>query len=137
MDANKVSPYEFYQYWRNIEDESVEKVLSLLTFLDMEEVKRLASLKDEKTNEAKKIAAYEITKLILFWDINVLAWLLDGAISVFIKASIIEIFVLSNFIEGIFSIEPWPLNNAFDASSAFLASSSPCINLVISKQLFF
>ncbi len=41
--------YEFYQYWRNIEDESVEKVLSLLTFfLDMEEVKRLASLKDEK-----------------------------------------------------------------------------------------
>ena len=64
LDANKVSPYEFYQYWRNIEDESVEKVLSLLTFLDMEEVKRLASLKDEKTNEAKKIAAYEITKLI-------------------------------------------------------------------------
>ena len=54
LDANKVSPYEFYQYWRNIEDESVEKVLSLLTFLDMEEVKRLASLKDEKTNEAKK-----------------------------------------------------------------------------------
>ena len=48
LDANKVSPYEFYQYWRNIEDESVEKVLSLLTFLDMEEVKRLSSLKDEK-----------------------------------------------------------------------------------------
>lgn len=64
LDANKVSPYEFYQYWRNIEDESVEKVLSLLTFLDMEEVKRLSSLKDEKINEAKKIAAYEITKLI-------------------------------------------------------------------------
>ena len=64
LDANKVSPYEFYQYQRNIEDESVEKVLSLLTFLDIEEVKRLSSLKDEKINEAKKIAAYEITKLI-------------------------------------------------------------------------
>ncbi len=54
--------YEFYQYWRNIEDESVEKVLSLLTFLDMEEVKRLSALKDEQINEAKKVAAYEITK---------------------------------------------------------------------------
>ena len=64
LDANKVSPYEFYQYWRNIEDESVEKVLSLLTFLPMEEVKRLSSLKDEHINEAKKVAAYEITKLI-------------------------------------------------------------------------
>ena len=64
LSAQKTSPYEFYQYWRNIEDESVEKVLSLLTFLDMEEVKRLSSLKDEKINEAKKIAAYEITKLI-------------------------------------------------------------------------
>ena len=64
LDANKVSPYEFYQYWRNIEDESVGKVLSLLTFLPMDEVNRLASLKDEHINEAKKIAAFEITKLI-------------------------------------------------------------------------
>ncbi len=64
LDANKVSPYEFYQYWRNIEDESVRKVLSLLTFLPMDEVNRLASLKDEHINEAKKIAAFEITKLI-------------------------------------------------------------------------
>ena len=64
LDASKVSPYEFYQYWRNIEDESVEKVLSLLTFLPMEEVKRLSALKDEHINEAKKVAAYEITKLI-------------------------------------------------------------------------
>ncbi len=64
LDENKVSPYEFYQYWRNIEDESVGKVLSLLTFLPIEEVKRLSSLKDEKINEAKKIAAFEITKLI-------------------------------------------------------------------------
>ena len=64
LDANKVSPYEFYQYWRNIEDESVGKVLSLLTFLPMDEVNRLASLKDEHINEPKKIAAFEITKLI-------------------------------------------------------------------------
>ena len=64
LGANKVSPYEFYQYWRNIEDESVGKVLSLLTFLPMDEVNRLASLKDEHINEAKKIAAFEITKLI-------------------------------------------------------------------------
>ncbi len=64
LDANRVSPYEFYQYWRNIDDESVENVLSLLTFLPMEEVKRLSSLKDEQINEAKKVAAFEITKLI-------------------------------------------------------------------------
>ena len=57
-------PYEFYQYWRNIGDTEVRKVLSLLTFLPLEEVDRLSSLKDEKINEAKKIAAYEITKLI-------------------------------------------------------------------------
>ena len=64
LDASKTSPYEFYQYWRNIEDESVKQVLSLLTFLPMDEVNRLSSLKDEKINEAKKIAAFEITKLI-------------------------------------------------------------------------
>ena len=64
LDPTKVSPYEFYQYWRNIEDESVETVLSLLTFLPMEEIKKLSSLKDEHINEAKKIAAFEITKLV-------------------------------------------------------------------------
>lgn len=64
LDASKVSPYEFYQYWRNIEDDSVETVLSLLTFLPMNEVKKLSSYQDEKINEAKKIAAFEITKLV-------------------------------------------------------------------------
>ena len=64
LDASKTSPYEFYQYWRNIEDESVKNVLSLLTFLPMDEVNRLSSLKDEQINEAKKVAAFEITKLI-------------------------------------------------------------------------
>ena len=64
LDANKTSPYEFYQYWRNIDDADVKTVLSLLTFLPMDEVNRLSSLKDEQINEAKKIAAFEITKLI-------------------------------------------------------------------------
>ena len=64
LDPEKTSPYEFYQYWRNIDDADVKTVLSLLTFLPMDEVNRLASLKDEKINEAKKVAAFEITKLI-------------------------------------------------------------------------
>ena len=64
LDANKTSPYEFYQYWRNIDDADARTVLSLLTFLPMEEVNRLSNLKDEQINEAKKIAAFEITKLI-------------------------------------------------------------------------
>ncbi len=64
LNPERTSPYEFYQYWRNIGDTEVRKVLSLLTFLPMEEVDRLSSLKDEKINEAKKIAAFEITKLI-------------------------------------------------------------------------
>ena len=64
LDSTKTSPYEFYQYWRNIDDADVRNVLCLLTFLPMEEVNRLSSLKDEKINEAKKVLAYEITKLI-------------------------------------------------------------------------
>ena len=64
LNPEKTSPYEFYQYWRNIGDTEVRKVLSLLTFLPNEEVDRLSSLKDQEINEAKKIAAYEITKLI-------------------------------------------------------------------------
>jgi tyrosyl-tRNA synthetase len=64
LNPEKTSPYEFYQYWRNIGDTEVRKVLSLLTFLPDEEVDRLSSLKDEQINEAKKIAAFEITKLI-------------------------------------------------------------------------
>ena len=64
LHPERTSPYEFYQYWRNIGDTEVRKVLTLLTFMPNEEIDRLASLKDEKINEAKKIAAYEITKLI-------------------------------------------------------------------------
>ncbi len=64
LDPEKTSPYEFYQYWRNIDDSSVYTVGCMLTYLPMEEVNRLAYLKDEKINEAKKVLAYEITKLV-------------------------------------------------------------------------
>jgi len=64
LDREKTSPYEFYQYWRNVEDASVEKCLALLTFLPMDEVRRLGALKDAEINEAKKVLAFEITKLI-------------------------------------------------------------------------
>ena len=64
LDPQKTSPYEFYQYWRNVEDESIETILKMLTFLPMEKINDLVALKDEKINEAKKIAAFEITKLV-------------------------------------------------------------------------
>lgn len=64
LDAEKTSPYEFYQYWRNVADSDVKTVLSMLTFLPMDEVNKLTSVEGEEINEAKKIAAYEITKLV-------------------------------------------------------------------------
>ena len=64
LDAQKTSPYEFYQYWRNIADADVEKCLALLTFLPMEEVRRLGALHDSDINEAKTVLAYEVTKLV-------------------------------------------------------------------------
>ncbi len=64
LDPNKTSPYEFYQYWRNIEDVKVEECLGLLTLLPMDEVRRLGSLEGAKINEAKEVLAYEITKTI-------------------------------------------------------------------------
>lgn len=64
LDKDKTSPYDFYQYWRNVNDADVEKCLALLTFLPMDEVRRLGALKDAEINEAKKILAFEITKII-------------------------------------------------------------------------
>ena len=64
LDPNRTSPYEFYQYWRNVDDADVEKCLALLTFLPMDEVRRLGALKDAAINEAKRVLAYEVTKLI-------------------------------------------------------------------------
>ena len=64
FDPNKTSPFEFYQYWRNVDDADVEKCLALLTFLPMDEVRRLGSLEGAKINEAKAVLAYEVTKLV-------------------------------------------------------------------------
>lgn len=64
LDPAKTSPYDFYQYWRNVDDADVEKCLSLLTFLPMEEVRRLGALRDKEINIAKKALALEVTKLI-------------------------------------------------------------------------
>ncbi len=64
LDPDKTSPYEFYQYWRNIEDVKVEECLGLLTFLPMDEVRRLGALKDAEINHAKEVLAYEITKIV-------------------------------------------------------------------------
>ena len=64
LDPANTSPYDFYQYWRNVDDADVEKCLALLTFLPMEEVKRLGSYTDSRINEAKVTLAYEVTKLI-------------------------------------------------------------------------
>jgi tyrosyl-tRNA synthetase len=64
LDPVKTSPYDFYQYWRNIEDTSVERCLALLTFLPMDEVRRLGSLKDSQINQAKEVLAFELTKMI-------------------------------------------------------------------------
>ena len=64
LDKEKTTPYEFYQYWRNIADSEVRDVLRMLTYLPIDEVNRLSSLEGSSINEAKKIAAFEITKLI-------------------------------------------------------------------------
>lgn len=64
LDPAKTSPYDFYQYWRNVADADVEKCLALMTFVPMDEVRRLGGLPGEKINEAKKVLAFEITKII-------------------------------------------------------------------------
>jgi len=64
LDPNKTSPYEFYQYWRNVHDADVKKYLGFFTMLPMEEVDRLGSAEGSAINESKKVLAYEITKLI-------------------------------------------------------------------------
>ena len=62
LDENKTTPYEFYQYWRNIADEDVEKCMKLLTFLPLEQIQELCAHKDERINYAKEVLAYELTK---------------------------------------------------------------------------
>ncbi|MBQ1489487.1 MAG: tyrosine--tRNA ligase [Eubacterium sp.] len=64
LSADRTSPYEFYQYWRNVGDADVEKCLRMLTFLPMDEVRRLAALEGAEINHAKEVLAYEVTKLV-------------------------------------------------------------------------
>ena len=64
LDPNKTSPFDFYQYWLNVDDKDVGKCLGLLTFLPMDEVRRLSALEGSEINEAKKVLAFEVTKLV-------------------------------------------------------------------------
>ena len=64
LDPNKTSPFDFYQYWRNVGDADVMKCIRMLTFLPMEQIEEMASWKDAKLNEAKEILAFELTKLV-------------------------------------------------------------------------
>ena len=64
LSPEKTSPYEFFQYWRNVGDQDVNKCLRMLTSLPMEEVERLSALEGAEINKAKEILAYEVTKLV-------------------------------------------------------------------------
>ena len=64
LDPNKTTPYEFYQYWRNVEDADVLKCIRMLTFLPMEQIDAMADWKDAQLNTAKEILAFELTKLV-------------------------------------------------------------------------
>jgi tyrosyl-tRNA synthetase len=64
LDAERTSAYDFYQYLRNVDDADVERMLALLTFLPMEEVKRLGSLEGSGINHAKEVLAFEVTKFV-------------------------------------------------------------------------
>ena len=62
LDPNKTSPFEFYQYWRNVDDADVVKCLKLLTFVPVEQIETYEGVRDSRINEAKELLAYEITK---------------------------------------------------------------------------
>ena len=64
LDPNKTIPYEFYQYWRNVDDADVMKCIRMLTFLPLEQIDEMDTWKDAKINEAKEILAFELTKLV-------------------------------------------------------------------------
>ncbi|MDO5153616.1 MAG: tyrosine--tRNA ligase [Eubacteriales bacterium] len=64
LDPKKTTPYEFYQYWRNVADADVMKCIRMLTFLPLEQINEMDTWKDAKINEAKEILAYELTKLV-------------------------------------------------------------------------
>ena len=64
LDANKTSPYDFYQYWRNVADNDVLKCIRMLTFLPLEEIDKMDSWEGSELNKAKEILAYELTALV-------------------------------------------------------------------------
>ena len=64
LDPNKTTPFDFYQYWRNVEDADVLKCIRMLTFLPLEEIDAMSDWKDAQLNTAKEILAYELTKLV-------------------------------------------------------------------------
>ncbi len=64
LNPEKTSPYDFFQYWRNVDDADVIKCLKMLTFLPMEQIREMETWQDSKINEAKEILAYELTKLV-------------------------------------------------------------------------
>lgn len=58
LNAEKTSPYEFYQYWRNVADDDIENVMKLLTFIEPDKIEEMTQYKDERINEAKKISCF-------------------------------------------------------------------------------
>ena len=64
LDPNKTSPFDFYQYWRNVDDADVMKCIRMLTFLPLEQINEMDSWKDAKINQAKEILAFELTKMV-------------------------------------------------------------------------
>ena len=64
LDENKTTPFDFYQYWRNVDDADVLKCIKMLTFIPLEEIKKMESWQGEELNKAKEILAYELTNLV-------------------------------------------------------------------------
>lgn len=83
LDKNKTTPFEFYQYWRNIDDADVIKCIKMLTFIPLEEIKKMEHFEGAELNEAKKVLAYELTKMVHGEDEAKLAQ--DTAMSLFNK----------------------------------------------------
>lgn len=104
LDKQKTSPYNFYQYWRNIDDVDVENCLKLLTFLSINEINNLCAYKDKRINEAKEVLAYEVTKLVHGEDIA--NQVHKTSIEIFTNQNFnnIPIFTISNNINNLLDI---------------------------------
>ena len=121
LDAKKLSNYEFFQFWRNIDDEYVNRFLYLFTKLPISEIKKLSKLKDKEINEAKQILAYEVTKFVR--GENEAKESLDVSNNLF-KSNIIDSRAIN------FSI---PLNNINDNSFTIIDAIEK-LNLVGSRS---